>query len=120
MSSKWELRPQILLDSSAPHEVQLVKTKLIDDQGKLSPKPTFNPAVQLQSENNSHGVKNVLQNKQTKQWGTRTDICTDISQNVTLPPRPVYTLTTVTDVSFAKTRSITRGTLVNWQLILLH
>lgn len=52
-----------------------------------------------------------------------TDICTDISQNVgvhNFSPRPANTLLTVFEVTFAKTRSITWGTLVIWHLVLMY
>lgn len=52
-----------------------------------------------------------------------TDICTDISQNAgvcNFSPRPTNTLPTASEVIFAKTRSITWGTLVIWHLVLMY
>lgn len=52
-----------------------------------------------------------------------TDICTDISQNAgvhNFSPRPTTTLLTVSEVIFAKTRSITWGILVTWHLVLMY
>lgn len=90
---------------------------------KVASHANFQSHCSVISKNNSHEVQNVLRNKQTKRGGTVTDICTRISQNIRVYnsfPRPTYTLTTVTKLSFAKTRIITWGTLVIWHLILLH
>lgn len=85
--------------------------------------PTSKPTVQLYQKITPMKFRMYSETNKQSRGGTVTDICTYISQNIRIYnsfPRPTYTLTTVTKLSFAKTRIVTWGTLVIWHLILLH